>query len=224
MKKQNLLRTAFLLAIVSMLASCATFKSDMVGKYEKPAEKNLNAEGVDVLFVFSHYKQTIGYDAVPKLDRWPVNGFEEIFVDAMSEISNIHYYSAFTDQASDVNLSKRRREKDSLMNSHDYIIKVKFLREKSFAKHFFATIGSVVSATLLPMAYKYEYTVTVEVLDSERKLVATYERRMELTKWWQTFLLFWYPFKHEERQKELLYVEIMHDIFKQIESEKILVK
>ena len=224
MKKKNLQRFSIFLLVLATMASCATFKSDMVGKYDKPAEKNYNADGVEVLFIFSHYKQTRGYDAVPKLDRWPVNGFEEIFVDAMGEISNISYYSAFTDRASDVNQSKRRRMKDSLMNCHDYIVKVKFLREKSFAKHFFATIGSVVSATVLPMPYKYEYTLNVDVLDTDRKLVKTYQRKMDLTKWWQTFMLFLYPFKHEEIQKGTLYVEVLHDVFKQIETEKILEK
>ena len=196
----------------------------MDGKYEKEAEKNYNAERVDVLFIFSHYRQTKGFDAVPKLDPRPVNGFEEIFVDAMTEISNISYYSVFTDHASDVNISKRRRMKDSLMNSHDYIIKVKIQREKSFVKYFFATVGAVVSATLLPMPFKYEYTAKIEVLDSNRKLIKAYERKMEITKCWQTFMFFLYPFKNEERQKGLLYVEILHDVFKQIESEKILKK
>ena len=72
------------------------------------------------------------------------------------------------------------------------------------------------------MPYVYHYTAQVDVLDSDRKLIKSYTREAELTKWWQTFLLFVYPFKHQERQKEQLYVEILHDVFRQIESEKIL--
>lgn len=224
MKKLRLIQLSALIVITGMFSGCATFKSEMVGKYEQPAQKNLNVAPVDVLFIFSHLQQTKGLDAVPKFDRRPVNGFEEIFVDAMTELSNINQYSTFTDYASDVNSSKRRREKDSLMHSHDYIIKIRILSEKSFAKHFFSTIGSVVSATILPMRYKYKYTAKVELLDSERKLIKTYTRQVDLVKWWQTFMLFLYPFKHEERQRELLYVEILHDIFKQIESEGVLSK
>ncbi|MEA3446378.1 MAG: hypothetical protein U9R19_16810 [Bacteroidota bacterium] len=222
MRKSRLLQLSAVFILISLFSSCATFKSDMIGKYDQSGEKNYNAQAVEVLFLFSHYRQTKGFDAIPMLDRRPISGFNDIFIDAMNEFSNIDNYSTFTDLSSDVDKPKRRKEKDSLMHSNDYIIKVKFLKEKSFAKHFFATIGSVISATILPMPYKYDYTATIDVFNSEQKLIKSYTRKMYLKKWWQTFMLFLYPFNHEKRKKELLYVEILHDMFKQIESEKIL--
>ena len=222
MKNLRLLQISAMFILIGLLSGCATFKSDMTGKYAKTGEKNYNANKVDVLFLFSHYRQTKGFDAIPMLDKRPINGFNDIFIDALTEFSNIDNYSTFTDMSSDVNKPKRRKEKDSLMHSHDYIIKIKFLNEKSFAKHFFATIGSVVSATVLPMPYKYEYTANIDVFDSEQRLIKSYSRKVDLTKWWQTFMLFLYPFNHDKRKKELLYVEILHDVFREIESDKVL--
>ena len=40
----------------------------------------------------------------------------------------------------------------------------------------------------------------------------------------RTLLIFVYPFHPEQRKKEELYVEFLHDIFKQIEKENILKK
>ena len=125
MNSKEFNKIVFFLFFAALLSSCATFKSGLNGKFEGQATKNYKAEKVNVLFVFSHYQQTKGLDAVPKIDYRPVDGFEEIFADAMNELSNIDFYSAFTDMAGDVNNSKRRRLKDSLMHCNDYIIKIR---------------------------------------------------------------------------------------------------
>ena len=96
------------------------------------------------------------------------------------------------------------------------------MRDKSFSKFFFAYVGSIVSATVLPMPYKYNYSLDVDVLDTNQKLLKSFSRDAHLTKWVQTFMIFLYPFYPEKRKKEELYVEMMHDVFKQIESEGIL--
>jgi len=226
MKKVSILKFSLLLFPL-IIAGCATFQSKIDGKFTAPAEKNYQAEKVNVLFIFTHLSQTKGFDAIPKLienNNQRISGFDNLFYDALSEITNIGKYSTFTEYASDVNKTERREEKDSLIKINDYVIKMKFLREKSFAKHFFATIVSSVTATVFPMAYRYTYTVNVEVFNSKNQLIKTYQRQATLTKWVETFLLFVYPFFHETKIKEELYVTFMHDIFRQIETEKVLIK
>lgn len=213
-----------LVVVLIIISSCATFKSPIIGQFNSDIEKNYKAERVSILFVFSHYRQTIGYDAIPRLDnkRERIQGFDDFFLDALNEISNIEKYSSYTEYASDVSNSKRRTTKDSLLKQHDIIVKVKFMREKSFTKFFFGTIVSSVTATIVPIRYKYKYLVQVEVLNSDQQLLKTYSREATLNKWVQTFMLFIYPFHHEKRKKEELYVEFMHNIFKEMEHDKIL--
>lgn len=214
------------LMILILFLSCATFKSNIAGEFNKPAEKNFGADRVDVLFIFSHYRQTIGYDAIPKLDNQyqRIRGFDDFFRDALNELSNINNYSTYTEYASDVNEPERRALKDSLMRTHDFVIDIKFKREKSFAKYFLGTIGSTITATLVPIPYHNSYAVDVQIFNSERQLIKTYSRKSGLTKWVQALLIFAYPFHPEKRKQEELYVDFMHDIFRQIEAERILVK
>ena len=212
--------------IVSFLfASCATFKSSLVGKHDKVGDKNYGAEGVQVLFIFSHYRQTRGYDAIPRLDNkyQRISGFDDFFNDALNEFSNISQYATFTDFSSDVNEPDRRALKDSLMSTHDYVVKIKFMRQKSFSKYFLGAIASSMTLSLVPIPYRNSYSVDVEILNSQRQLIKTYSRESALTKWVQTLLVFAYPFHPEKRKKEELYVEFMHDIFGQIETEKVFV-
>jgi hypothetical protein len=198
----------------------------MVGKYEKSVEKNYNSEPVSLLMIFSHYRQTTGLDAIPKLDdqRQRIRGFDDFLVDALNELSNIKRYSTFTEYASDVNDPARRAQKDSLMHQHEYIMKLKFMRKKSFTKSFLGTLLSGTSLTLLPIAYTYDYSLNVKLYDSKGQLLKNYSRKASLTKWVQTLLIVIYPFHPEQRKKEELYVEFLHDVFKQIEQEKILKK
>ena len=223
MKKSSLL---ILLSVMFSLTHCATFKSDMIGKYDKNSEKNFRAKPVSLLMIFSHYRQTTGLDAIPKLDdqRQRIGGFDDFLVDALNELSNIKRYSTYTEYASDVNDPSRRTQKDSLMRQHDYIMKMKFMRKKSFTKNFLGTLISSTSLTLFPIAYTYKYSLDAELYDSKGQLLKTYSRNASLTKWVQTLLIVVYPFHPEQRKKEELYVEFLHDVFKQIEQEKILQK
>ncbi|MFC1482147.1 hypothetical protein ACFL6E_07895, partial [Candidatus Neomarinimicrobiota bacterium] len=131
-------------------------------------------------------------------------------------------YSAFTRYSSDVNDAKRRAMMDSLMVVHDFVMKVKIMREKVFAKHFLGTIASVGSITLVPIPYSYTYSVNVELYDADGGLLKNYHRDAKLTKWIQAALIFIYPFHPETRKREELYVEFMHDIFREIETDKVL--
>ena len=118
-----------LVVLLITISSCATFKSPIKGQFNSKTEKNYNAERVKVLFVFSHYRQTIGYDAIPKLDnkRERIRGFDDFFLDALTEISNIENYLSYTEYASDVSNSQRRATKDSLVKKYDLIINIKFI-------------------------------------------------------------------------------------------------
>ena len=105
-----------------------------------------------------------------------------------------------------------------------FVMKIKFMREKSFTTHFLGKIASTLSLTLFPIPYNYAYAIDLNILNSKGQLIKNYSRKASLTKWVQTFLIFVYPFHPEKRKKEEIYVEFMHDIFKQIETEKVLKK
>ncbi|MDP8228896.1 MAG: hypothetical protein P9M15_05535 [Candidatus Electryoneaceae bacterium] len=215
-----------ILLVALFISSCATFRSGIEGKFEGAGEKNYGAEKVCVLFIFSHLEQAKGYDAIPKLEssRQIIDDFDDLFIDAMGELSNIGRYSTYTEFASDVGDSRRRAHKDSMIASHDYIMKIKFSRENSFIQHFLSKFFSTVSATILPMPYSVDYSTTVEVFNSDDTLVKSYSREASLTKWVQTALIFIYPFHTERRKKEEIYIESLHDIFRQIETEKVLTR
>jgi len=224
MKAKQLLPTGLIFLAVLLFSNCATFKSDLGGKFTPPVAKNYNADKVSVLFIFSHYRQTKGWDAIPKMDNdyERIRGFDDFFRDALGELSNIKSYSTFTEYAADVNKPQRRMEKDSLMQRHDFVINIQFKREKSFAKSFMAKCVSSVSLTLFPVPYKYSYSLKADVYDNKGHLLKSYNRKATLTKWVQTGLIVLYPFHPEQRKKEELYVEFLHDLFKEIESEKLL--
>ena len=222
--RSSTLTIAIILLVTLFITGCATFRSGIEGEFVGAGEKNYGAEKVSVLFIFSHFKQAKGYDAIAKMEseRQIIDDFDDLFIDAMGELSNVGRYSTYTEFASDVGDSKRRAEKDSMIATHDYIFRIKFNRENSFVQHFLGNVFSTVSATLLPMPYSMDYSTTVDVFNSEDILIKSYTREASLTKWVQTMLIFIYPFHTEERKKEEIYIECMHDIFKQIETERII--
>jgi len=226
MKANNSKYTIFILFLILILTSCAAFKSSIKGKFDSPAEKNYGADRVSVFFIFSHLRQTKGLDAIPKLDNkyQRIRGFDDFFQDALNEFSNISRYSTFTEYSSDVNEPERRALKDSLRQSHDFVIKMKFKREKSFSKYFLGVIASSVTATLFPIPYTNLYSVDIELFNSKGQLIKNYSRKSSIVKWVQSLLIFLYPFHPEKRKREEIYVEFLHDIFKQIETEKVLRK
>jgi hypothetical protein len=203
---------------------CAAFKSNMVGRFQTAPVKNYQAEKVSICFIFSHYRQMRGYDAIPKLDseRQRISEFDDFFRDALEELSNLGHYATFTEYATDVNNPQRRAMKDSLMQQHDVVIKMKFFREKSFANYVISNLLSTFSLTVLPVKYRQTYTITADVFDRQGKLIRSYSRRTQLSNWVETLLIFAYPFHPETRKREEIYVEAMHDIFREMETEKIL--
>jgi hypothetical protein len=74
------------------------------------------------------------------------------------------------------------------------------------------------------MPYSWDYTITANLYDRNGKLIRSYQRKSTLDNWMQVFLIFAYPFHPLEGKREQIYSESMHDIFRQIEAEKVLKK
>lgn len=216
--------SALIILVVTILNGCATFRSDIEGAYKQPASKNFNAAPVKVLFNLRHLRQTIGLDAIPKLEnRYQIlSGFDDLLLDGVSEFSNIKRWSSFTEYSSDISDTKRLDEKDSLIASHDFVIRIEFKKEKSFVRYFLGTVGSTLSATLLPIPYTQDYYMNTDVYDANSHLLKHYERHASTTKWVEFFLFPIYPFHTEKRKTEDIYVNFLHDVFRQIEAEQVL--
>ncbi len=235
-----LLLLAFLLAS-GTLAGCAASRSKMTGLFDRQPEKNFGAEKVSVFFLFKHLEQKHGFDAVPKLkdagtavldsswdEAFPdlkysgANDFENLFRDALIEMSNISEYDTFTESPQDVNNPKRRQRCEKLRESHDYTLEIEFFEESSFKQQFLSGTITLLTLTVVPMPYSWDYTITANLYDKEGKLVRSYQRKATLSNWIQTFLVFVYPFYPFEGKREEIYKESLHDIFRQIETEKVL--
>ncbi|MBN2200478.1 hypothetical protein JW777_00825 [bacterium] len=211
-------------ALALMTAGCATFTSDMRGAPDAPASRNLGADRVSVLFLFKHTRRTHGLDAIPKLepsyDR--VRGFDDFFGDALGELSNIGAYATFTELASDVNDPARRSLRDSLAARHDFTVSLTFSRTRSFSRSFLGSLVSIAGMTLIPVPYTESYSATAAVFDRNGRLVMTCGRSASLTRWVQGLLVFVYPFHPQQRKREELYVRFLHELFRQIETERAL--
>ncbi len=218
------LRRVPALCLFLVLAGCASFRSDMQSAYPGPAVRNPDPRPVSVVFVFSHVRQTLGLDAVPKLvgKNRNVSGFDEILGDALPEISNLGVYATHTVEASDVNKPERRAVLDSLMRVSDYTVRIRLESTKVFHFHFLGALASTLTASLVPVPFRQTFRLQADVLDRDRVLVASYTRQASLTKWVEALLVFAYPFFPEERKREEIYLEFLHDTFRQLESEGVL--
>lgn len=223
MKIINILLIGF---VVVFFSGCATFRSNLQGVYMGEVKRNPNVQPVRTFYIFTHVEQTIGYDAVPKIVRKnsQIQSFDEIFSDALRKISNTGQFATFTEEASDINKPERRALRDSLKDQFDYTIKIRFVTEKYFSGYFLGTIFSSLTATLVPVPYKQYYRMETEIYRKDGHLVKSYKRSATLTKWVEAFLIFVYPFHPENRKREEVYVAMMHDTFKQIESEGVFIK
>ena len=94
---------ALILALACLLAGCAASRSPLTGTFTRQAEKNYGAEKTTVCFLFRHLSQVHGFDSIPKLQEHGVKDFDNIFRDALPEITNISSYVTFTESPADVN-------------------------------------------------------------------------------------------------------------------------
>ena len=72
------------------------------------------------------------------------------------------------------------------------------------------------------MPYSWDYTITADLYDRGGKPLRSYKRTSTLSNWVEGLLLFAYPFYPFEGKREEIYSESLHDIFRQIEAEKVL--
>lgn len=212
------------LLLAGMLAGCAASRSPVTGKFDRPAERNAGAEKVSVFFLFRHLEQQHGFDSIPKLKAQGVKDFDNLFRDALNEISNVSPYVTFTESPADVNNPKRREELDTFRRTHDYTLDIDFFEESSFAEQCLSGTVSLLSLTLIPMPYTWDYTITANLSDKSGKAVRSYQRKATLRNWTQVVLIFAYPFHPLEGKREEIYAESLHDIFRQIEAERVLNK
>jgi hypothetical protein len=196
----------------------------VAGLFDRQAEKNFGADKVSIFFMFKHLEQQHGFDSIPKLKDTGVKDFNNLFRDALTEISNISQYDTFTESPQDINNPKRRQESETFRKSNDYTLEISFLEESSFKQQCFSGIISLLSLTIIPMPYSWDYTITANLSDKDEKLVKTYQRKATLDNWVEALLIFAYPFHPLEGKREIIYAESLHDIFRQIETEKVLKK
>lgn len=212
------------LLLAGSLAGCAASRSEISGAFTHPPEKNFAADKVNVFFLFQHLEQQHGFDTIPKLKAQGVKDFDNIFRDALNEISNISEYDTYTENPNDVNSPERRQKLESHKGSHDYTLEVRFLEESSFKQQFLSGTISLISLTIIPMPYSWDYTIAADLYDKGGTLVRSYQRKATLSNWVELLLLFAYPFHPLEGKREQIYAESLHDIFRQIETEKVLKK
>jgi len=218
--------TFSLLLLSLIISGCAASRSELQMAYSGEVKRNPSPTPVSVLFIFSHLYQMEGLDAIPKLEsRYKrLRGFDDIFLEAQRELSNLGKYATYVEESSDVNDPAKRDLKDSLMKTMDYTIKMRIESKKNFANYFLGGLFSTASLSLIPISYSQNFTVITEVLNSENKFVARYERKASVSNWSQLFLIFVYPFHPENRKIEEIYMDFLRDTFRQMESEGVLKK
>ena len=81
---------------------------------------------------------------------------------------------------------------------------------------------SLISLTLIPMPYSWDYTITANLLDKKGVQVRSYVRKATLDNWVQALLIFAYPFHPLEGKREQIFADSLHDIFRQSEAEQVL--
>jgi hypothetical protein len=214
-------RAPLFLALAALFSGCLATRSPVSGEFGR-AQPNLNAAPVTVLFVFRHETQFHGFDTIPKLQTAGVKDFDNLLRDALREISNIRSYETFTELPSDVNSPKRRDELAIARGAHDYVIEIDLLEESSFAQQALMGTITLLSLTVIPAPYDWDYTIGTEVSRKGGARVAQYQRKATLSNWVEAFLIFAYPFHPLEGKREEIYSESLHDTFRQIEAEKIL--
>lgn len=211
-----------LLICAALAAGCAASRSDIEGSFKGTAARGGSPTPVSVLFVFRHLSQQHGFDTIPKLQFAGVKDFDNLFRDALSEIGNISRYETFTELPDDVNNPKRRETLAAARANADYSIQIDLLEESSFEQQFLSGTISLLSMTVIPMPYDWDYTISAQISASDGRRVASLQRNATLTNWMETFLVFAYPFYPLEGKREEIYSDSLHDIFREIESEGLL--
>jgi len=222
--KKSLFLFLLLSFITLTLTGCISFRSEIEGLY-KPSGVYIKKKPVKLFFDFYHYKRDIGLDVIPKLRNYAeISDFDDIFKESLKQITNVAELETFTNFASDISNKSRMQKRDTSMMNADYTIKVEIHRNKSFAKFFLGGLFSGISVGFIPVRYTWNYTVYTDVINHDREVVGRYQRDASVWTWNENLLLPFYPFYPEEMANEEIYMEMMSDIFKQIDAEGVLKK
>lgn len=221
----NRIVAGLVLGVCIMLTTgCIATRSEVRGKFAAAGERNRAADKVTVFFDIRPTQQQHGFDSIPKIRPYVVKDFDDLFRNALGELSNIASYDSFTESPHDVNAPKRRKELAEFRTSHDYTIEVTLFEESSFRQQCLSATISILSLTVIPMPYSWDYTITANLSDRSGTLLRTYQRSATLDNWVEALLIFAYPFYPLEGAREEIYAEALRDIFRQIEAERVLQK
>lgn len=210
--------TFFLIIIIG----CAATRTDIDGLYKE--QQNFGKKRfVKVLFDIYYYTLQTGMDAIPKIRLSSgVYGFDDIFKESLKELTNIEEYETYYNSASDINNTEKRKERENKIEKADYVIKLEFLQENSFSKHYLGILVTTLSLDLIPIGYTWDYKMTATIMEKENEIIGKYSRSASVTNWYQLLLLVLFPFNPEEAKTEEVYIESLKNIFFQIENESIL--
>jgi hypothetical protein len=217
-------RLAAVFLVAAALSGCAASRSDIRGAYEGPVSKNTGAEKVSVFFLFHHLGQQRGLDAIPKLKNSGVKDFNNLFRDALGELGNVGAYETDVERPDDVNNPQRRENREARRRSHDFTVEMTFLEESSFAQGALSGVVTLLSLSIIPVPYTWDYSLSADIYDRAGKPVRSYKRSARLYNWVEALLVFAYPFYPLDGKREEIYAGVLHDAFRQIEAEGVLRK
>jgi hypothetical protein len=142
-----------MLALACLLAGCAASRSSLTGLFDRQVEKHYEADTTMVCFLFRHLSQMHGFDTITTPKEYGVKDFNNIFHDALPEITNIASYTTFTESPADVNDPKRREELAKIPAVNNYTLKINFCKETSFKQQFLNGTISLLALTVIPIPY-----------------------------------------------------------------------
>lgn len=204
------------------LAGCAASLSPIEGRYARARARDGARQPFTVEFVVTHLEQSHGWDVVPKHRPAVVEAFDEVLADAVTELRNLSGYTVVTDEGPKGETEVQTRRE--FRTDRDYAIHLTILRESSFAAHAFWGLVAFSTGSLVPAPFRWVYTVRAEIYDSRGGAIADLRRSATVTNWIQTGLIVVYPFHPLEGKEEKLYSVALHDLFREMEAEGILVR
>lgn len=212
---------AVLALLLLLLGGCVASRSPLEGRFDKPTSSNRGAPPIAALFVFRHTSQMHGFDSIPKLQSGAIKDFDNLIANALREFGNLQRFETFTELPGDVYDPKRREALSDARARADFVVEVDLAEESSFRQQCFSGTISLLTLTLVPMPYDWNYTFRARVFGKDGKQVANLERRATLTSWVEIFLMFAYPWHPYEGKREEVYSESLHDLFRQFETQRV---
>jgi hypothetical protein len=168
----------------------------------------------------AHLTQRHGFDAVPKHRGPLVTDFEELFRDATRELPNVSAYTLTSELAPGLGTEVVLRP--DYRTQQDYSVRMVFLSESSFAKDVLAALLSLGTLSVVPAPFGVDYTATAEVRGRDGRLLGTYTRSARVTQWIEGLLIFAYPFRPPEGEREKLMSHLLRDLFREMAAKGVL--